>query len=143
MMAGTMAALTLVGRLVRDAELKYTTGGQALLNFTVATDKRQKKGEAWGDIPSFWDCVLWGKRAEQLVNYLTKGKLVACQGEPWTDTWEKDGQEHKRIKVDISAVSLLSSGVASQAKQEHPTQETEAHTQPAQQEPEFFDDIPF
>ena len=78
---GDLSVAVLVGRLTRDAELKYTNSGQAVCHFAVATSSRVKKGDQWVDESSFWDVDLWGKRAESVNQYLTKGKLVAVQGD--------------------------------------------------------------
>ena len=71
-----LSIAVLVGRLTRDAELKYTNSGQAVCHFSVATGSRRKKGDQWVDEASFWDVDLWGKQGESINQYLTKGKLV-------------------------------------------------------------------
>jgi single-strand DNA-binding protein len=102
-----MAIIALVGRLTRDAELKYTPSGQAVLHFAVATSSRVKSGEQWVDEPSFWDVDLWGKRGESISQYLTKGKLVAVNGPVRIQTWEKDGiRKHKPV-VTANDVAML------------------------------------
>ncbi|MDR2767417.1 MAG: single-stranded DNA-binding protein, partial [Treponema sp.] len=56
----------LVGRLTRDAELKYTAGGQAVCKFSVAINRRKKNGEQWVDEANFFDVVVWGRQAESV-----------------------------------------------------------------------------
>ena len=85
----------LVGRLGRDPETRYTSGGQAVANFTLATDEtfkdrageRQKRTE-WHRV------VLWGKLAEIAQQYLKKGQLVYLEGRIQSRQWEdkRDGQ---------------------------------------------------
>jgi single-strand DNA-binding protein len=108
-MSGTMAVGTLVGRLTRDAELKYTTAGLAIASFAVATDTRVKKGDQWVDEPSYWDVSMFGKSAENLNQYLTKGKLVSVFGEIRIETWEKDGVRHSKVKMSANSLTLLGS----------------------------------
>src|SRR5690348_11065844 len=93
----------LVGRLGRDPETRYTTGGQAVANFSLATDysykdrngERQKKTE-WHKI------VAWRKLAEICQQYLKKGSLVYIEGRIETREWQdKEGQ--KRYSTEIIA----------------------------------------
>lgn len=65
------------GRLTADAELKYVTSGSALLSFSVANSPNYKDK----DITYFFRCSLWGKRAETMKDYLTKGTAVIIDGQ--------------------------------------------------------------
>ena len=93
----------LVGRLGRDPETRYTSGGQAVCNFTLATDEvykdrageRQKRTE-WHRI------VVWAKQAEIAQKYLHKGSLVYIEGSIRTSQWD-DKQGQKRTTVEIVA----------------------------------------
>lgn len=105
-----LSIAVLVGRLTRDAELKYTNSGQAVCHFSVATSTRRKKGDQWVDEPSYWDVDLWGKSGESLNQYLTKGKLVAVEGSMRQDRWEQDGQTRIKVIVSANTVQLLGGG---------------------------------
>jgi len=105
-----LSIAVLVGRLTRDAELKYTNSGQPVCHFSVATGNRRKKGDQWVDETSFWDVDLWGKQAETLNQYLTKGKLVAVEGTMRQDRWEQDGQARLKVIVNANSVQLLGGG---------------------------------
>ena len=93
----------LVGRLGRDPETRYTSGGQAVCNFTLATDEtyrdrngeRQKRTE-WHRI------VVWGKQAEIAQQYLHKGSLIFVEGRIQTRQWD-DREGQKRTTVEIVA----------------------------------------
>lgn len=98
----------LTGRLIRDAELKYTPAGAGVLNFSLASN--YYAGPEKGEGVSYFDCTLWGKRAEALAQYLKKGKQVAIGGELRQERWEKDGQKHSRVKVSVSSVVLCGGG---------------------------------
>jgi single-strand DNA-binding protein len=104
----SMSIAIIVGRLTRDAELKYTNNGQAICHFSVATSTRKKKGDQWTDEPSFWDVDLWGKQGESLNQYLTKGKLVGIEGPMAQDRWEQDGQQRMKVRINANSVQLLS-----------------------------------
>jgi single-strand DNA-binding protein len=104
----SMSIAIIVGRLTRDAELKYTNNGQSICHFSVATSTRKKKGDQWTDEPSFWDVDLWGKQGESLNQYLTKGKLVGIEGTMAQDRWEQDGQQRMKVRINANSVQLLS-----------------------------------
>lgn len=105
-----LSIAVLVGRLTRDAELKYTNNGQAICHFSLATSTRRKKGDQWVDEPSFWDVDLWGKQGETLNQYLTKGKLVGVEGSMRQDRWEQDGQPRMKVVINANSVQLLGGG---------------------------------
>ncbi len=112
-MAGDINQVILVGRVTRDAELRYTAAGTALCNFSIAVNRRTKKGDQWQDEASFFDLTLWEKQAENLNKYLVKGTQVAVQGELRQDRWEKDGQKFNKIQVFVNNLQLLGSRGAS------------------------------
>jgi len=97
----------LIGRLTRDAELKYTSGGMAVCKFAIAVNKRRKQGEQWVEEANFFDIVLWGRSGESLNQYLVKGKQVAVEGELHQNRWEQDGQARSKIEIMANNVQLL------------------------------------
>lgn len=99
--------VVLVGRLTRDAELKYTAGGQAVCKFSLAVNRRKKSGDQWVDEASFFDIVLWGKQGESLNQYLLKGKQVGIEGELRQDRWEQDGQNRSKVEIVANNLQLL------------------------------------
>jgi single-strand DNA-binding protein len=101
----------LVGRLGRDPETRFTGGGQAVANFTLATDstykdrsgERQKKTE-WHRI------VVWSKLAEICQQYLKKGSLIYIEGRLQTREWEdKSGQKRSTTEIVASEMRMLGS----------------------------------
>lgn len=143
----SLAVCTLVGRLTRDSELKYTSGGQACAHFSIATDERKKKGDEWVNEPSFWDVTLWGKQAEAVNQYLTQGKLVTVYGRMGIDRWEQEGQKREKVKITADALQLLG-GEPSEKKPAKPGATNEPLTgnpvyQKAKPAEDFEDDIPF
>jgi single-strand DNA-binding protein len=102
--------VVLVGRLTRDAELKYTAGGQAVCKFSVAVNRRRKSGDQWTDEANFFDVVLWGRQGESLNQYLTKGKMVGVAGELRQDRWEQEGQNRSRVEIVAANIQFIGSG---------------------------------
>ena len=99
--------VVLIGRLTRDADLKYTSGGYAISNFSIAVNRSKKNGDQWVDEASFFDINLFGKSAENLKQYLVKGKQVAIDGELRQDRWEQDGQPRSRVVVVANNIQLV------------------------------------
>jgi single-strand DNA-binding protein len=109
---GSVNKVILVGNLGRDAELRYTPGGAAVATLNMATtevwnDKagqRQEKTE-WHRV------VLWGKTAESLGEYLTKGKQIYIEGRLQTRQWDdKDGNKRYTTEIRADRVVLLGGG---------------------------------
>ena len=98
-----MNTVILIGRLVRDPELKYTPNGVAVCNFTLAVDRAFSKDKEADFIP----IVVWGKIAEACGNNLNKGRLVAVSGRLQIRTYEKDGQKRYITEVVASEVKFL------------------------------------
>ena len=99
--------VVLVGRLTRDAELKYTANGQAVCKFSVAINRRRKNGEQWEDEANYFDIVLWGRQGEAVNQYLLKGKTVGVEGELRQDRWQQDGQNRSKVEIVANNVQLL------------------------------------
>jgi single-strand DNA-binding protein len=104
--------VVLVGRLTRDAELKYTLSGQAVCKFSIAINRRRKNGEQWEDEANFFDIVLWGRQGESLNQYLQKGKQVGIEGELRQDRWQQDGQNRSKVEIVANNIQLLGGGQA-------------------------------
>ena len=140
--------VTLIGRLTKDSDLKYTQGGLAISNFSIAVNRRRKSGDQWIDEVSYFDINLYGKPAESLKQYLTKGKQIAVDGELRQDRWEKEGQNHSRIVIIANNVQLL--GGNSENKSNSSEQKTNFFVEKQSYEQtfdaekqEFPEDIPF
>lgn len=88
--------ITLVGRLTKDPELKYTSGGTAVATFTLAVNRNftNASGEREADFPN---CVIWRKPAETLANYARKGSLIGVTGRIQTRNYEN--QQGQRVYV--------------------------------------------
>jgi len=99
--------VVLVGRLTRNAELKYTAGGQSVCKFSLAINRRRKNGDQWEDEANYFDVVLWGRQGEALNQYLLKGKLVGVDGELRQDRWQQDGQSRSKVEIIAGNIQLM------------------------------------
>ncbi|MFN2312134.1 MAG: single-stranded DNA-binding protein [Spirochaetia bacterium] len=97
----------IIGRLTRDAELKYTNSGSAVCQFSVANNYRKKSGDQWVDEVNYFDVVLFGKSAEAISRYLSKGKQVGVEGQLRQNRWEQDGQRRSKVEIFANNVQLL------------------------------------
>ena len=102
--------VTLIGRLTRDLgenDFAYSNSGTARANVSIAVNRAKKQGDEWVDKVSYFDITIWGKTAENLKPYLTKGKQIGVSGHLKQDRWEKDGQKHSRVSIVADVVQLL------------------------------------
>ena len=99
------------GNLCRDAELRATASGMAVLTFSVAVNesrKNQQTGE-YEDYPNYVDCTMLGRRAESVSRYLTKGTYVALTGRLHQNRWQnKDGQNRSKLEVTADNIHFES-----------------------------------
>jgi single-strand DNA-binding protein len=109
-MATDINSVVLIGRLTRDAELRYSNSGTAICKFSIANSYSRKQGDSWTEETSFFDAVLMGRRAEALHKYLTKGKQIGIKGELRQDRWEQDGQKRSRVEIFVDDLNLLGGG---------------------------------
>ena len=89
----------LIGRMTRDPELKYTSGGKAYTNFTLAVQKTKDEAE-------FIDCVAWEKTAENIAEYFRKGNRILIQGRLSVNNYEQNREKRKFTKT-IVAVKMV------------------------------------
>ena len=110
---GSVNKVILVGNLGRDAELRYTPGGAPVATLNLATT------EVWNDKASgqkqekteWHRIVLWGKSAESLSEYLTKGKQIYVEGRLQTRKWQdKDGNDKYTTEIRADRITLLGGG---------------------------------
>lgn len=95
------------GNLTRDAELRTTPSGTSILSFGVAVnDRRRNANGEWEDYANFIDCTMFGRRAEALAQYLTKGVKVAIEGRLHYSAWDDRNTGQRRSKVDVTVDEL-------------------------------------
>ena len=111
-MATDVNHVVLIGRLTKDLGVDersfgYVGNGQARANVSIAVNRSHKVGEEWKDEASYFDVTIWGKQAENLKPYLTKGKQICIDGYLKQDRWEKDGQKFSKVSIVANNVQLL------------------------------------
>ena len=99
----------LVGRLGRDPETRYTGGGQAVANFSLATDETYKDRNGERQKRTEWHkIVVWGKQAEIAQQYLKKGSLVFIEGRIQSREWQdKEGQKRTSFEIVANNFRML------------------------------------
>jgi single-strand DNA-binding protein len=107
---GSVNKVILVGNLGRDAEVKVTPSGQSVASFSIATTETWTKDGEKKEKTEWHRIVLWGRQADTLQPYLTKGKQIYVEGRLETRQWEKDGQKHYTTEVKADRIVLLGGG---------------------------------
>lgn len=96
----------LIGRLVKDAEVKYTNSGKAVATFTLAVDRPSAKGEQ--KEADFINCVAWDKTGETIGNYTQKGSKILVDGRLQIRSYEaKDGGKRWATEVIVGRMEFL------------------------------------
>ncbi len=109
---GSVNKAILVGNLGRDAEMRFTAGGTPVATVSLATTEKWKDRDGQAKEDTQWHrIVIWGKTAESLHEYLTKGKQIYVEGRIQTREWtDKEGKPAKTTEIRADRVVLLSSG---------------------------------
>lgn len=131
--------VTLIGNCTRDPELRYLSSGQAVCNLGLALNERFKKGDEWVEEVIFVDITVWGRQAEQVAEYVTKGQAVCVQGRLKLDQWEQDGKKQTKLKVVAQRVQFLGAKLQKAATES-------SYNEPAtagEDEHPAFADLPF
>jgi single-strand DNA-binding protein len=98
----------LIGNLTRDPELRYIPSGTAVTDIGVAVnDKRKNAQGEWVDEVTFVDVTLWGRTAEVVSEYLSKGSPIFIEGRLKLDSWETEGQKRSKLKVVGDRIQLI------------------------------------
>lgn len=100
-----MQNLTIAGNVGRDAELRSTQGGDKVLNFSVAVDNGKDK-DGQKRQPTWFDCSLWGKRAESLEPFIKKGSKLVVSGRPTA----REYQGKAYLGVNVSELTFMGGG---------------------------------
>jgi single-strand DNA-binding protein len=132
-----MNSISISGNLGKDAERRALGDGTAVLSFSVADSQGREKPTIW------WNCSIFGKRADALEQYLTKGQVVTVAGSvserEYTD---KDGHKRKSLDVRVNDIALQGG-----KKEEAPQGRQSAPLKPSPKNEDFGDDsaseIPF
>ncbi len=104
-------SVVISGNLTRDPEIRTTQTGTAVLMFGIAVNDRRKNNRTgeWEDYANFIDCTMFGSRAQNIAQYLSKGSKVTIEGKLRWSQWERDGQKRSKIDVVVKDIDLVSS----------------------------------
>lgn len=118
---GSVNKVILIGNLGRDAELRFTPGGAAVATLNLATTEVFKDREGQKKEDTQWHrVILWGKTAESLQEYLTKGKSIYVEGKLQTRKWkDKDGHDKYTTEIRGDRVVLLGGGTSTREDRGH------------------------
>lgn len=103
-----MNKLTIIGRIVKDPELRTTKDGTNVCGFTVAVNRPKTKGNP-DPGADFFNVTAWRERGELCAKYLTKGSKVAVVGKVGVRTWETETKHGASLEVNAEEVEFLSS----------------------------------
>ena len=139
-MAADLNTCTLIGNLTRDAEVSYLKSGSAVAKMSIASNRSVKRGDNWENEVSYFDVSLFGKSAENLKQYLTKGKKIGVSGSLRQDRWEKGGQKFSKVYVVADDIQLLGGQGEGGSKSHSAPQQTSSNDN---FNGDFQEDIPF
>lgn len=100
--------MVIAGRTTKDPEIKVTPSGTAVLSLSLAVNDTKKNAQdEWEEIANFFDCVLFGKRAESLAQYIPKGSKLTINGRLHQDRWQaQDGTNRSRVSIIVQDIEL-------------------------------------
>ncbi len=108
-MASDLNRVMLIGRVVRDPELRYTPNGTAVANFSIANNRSYVQNNDKKEQASFFNCIAWGKLGELVVQYCKKGARLGLEGRLQQRSWEdKDGNKRSAVEIVAENVQFLS-----------------------------------
>lgn len=107
-MFGDINKVTLMGNVTKDPDLRFTPAGAPVISFSIATNRRYKKGEEWLDEAAFHNIVVWNQ-AEQLGQRVKKGTRIYVEGRLQTRSWDgADGKKQYKTEIVADRVILIS-----------------------------------
>lgn len=136
-----MNTANILGRLTRDPEVRHSSGGMPIVNFSVAVNHGKEK-------VSFFDVKAFGERFEKLAPYLEKGKQVGISGDLEQERWETDGQKRSKVIIVMRNLTFVSEGQADGAERTQAPRDEDVPSdkfEPVQRQAPTAedDDIPF
>ena len=137
-----MNAWQFTGNIGKDAESRFLPNGDPVVSFSVGV----KSGYGEKATTTWARCAMFGKRAESVSQYLTKGQLVGISGEVTLREWnDKEGQKRNSLEVRVNDLTLLGKKDGQQAAQPRQQAPTQQQANPADSGGfgDFDPDIPF
>lgn len=146
-MAGSVNKVILIGRLGKDPEMRFTSSGKAVTNFSMATSESWKDAAGERQEKTEWHRVqIWGPLAEIAAKYLSKGKQVYIEGRLQSRSWDaEDGSKRYTTEIVANQMTLLGDKGEGAGTHEPPVYDRDGQRMPEDdgQPQGGFDDIPF
>ena len=145
-MAGDINKVILIGRLVRDPELRHTPSGTAVTDFTLASNNTYSVSGEKKEEVSFIKCTAWSKAAEVIVQYCKKGQRIGVDGRLKQHSWDdQDGKKRSSVEVVVDNFQFLSPKTASEESYTPVTESAPDINSSSENHDKPFsdDDIPF
>ena len=107
-MSKNINTVVIAGRTTKDPEIKVTPSGTAVLSLSLAVNDTKKNAQGeWEDVVDFFDCKVFGKRAECLAQYIPKGSKLTINGRLHQDRWQgQDGTNRSRVSIIVQDIEL-------------------------------------
>ncbi len=142
-MASDINRVVLIGRMVKDPELRYTQSGSSVANFSIANTRTYSVSGEKKEYTSFFNCIAWGKLGEAIAQYCKKGQRIGIEGRLQQRSWDdQNGQKRSSVEVVVENFQFLSPKQGPEAPHaEIPQQQTESGFEP--ENPFSDEEIPF
>ncbi len=109
-MASDINRVVLIGRLVKDPDLKYTQTGTSIASFSIANNRTYVSGGEKKEQVSYFNCIAWGKPGEVIAQYMKKGQRISVDGHLQQRSWDdKDGNKKYAVEVVVDNFQFLTS----------------------------------
>lgn len=107
-MSKNINTVVIAGRTTKDPEIKVTPSGTAVLSLSLAVNDTKKNAQGeWEEIANFFDCVLFGERAERIAQYITKGSKLTINGRLHQNRWQaQDGTNRSSVSIIVQDLEL-------------------------------------
>lgn len=107
-MSKNINTVVIAGRTTKDPEIKVTPSGTAVLSFSLAVNDTKKNAQGeWEEIANFFDCVLFGERAERIAQYIIKGSKLTVNGRLHQNRWQaQDGTNRSSVSIIVQDIEL-------------------------------------
>jgi single-strand DNA-binding protein len=138
-----MTIVTIVGNVARDPELRFgSNGGNAFAKFSVAVNRRKKKGDDYEELTSFFDVLCFGEQAENVASCITKGTRVVVTGQLDIEDWEtKDGKKGRTVQITADEVApslrYATANIEKNARNDAPRFQPSQERRTARPQPEY------
>ncbi len=142
-MASDLNKIILIGRLVKDPELRYTQNGTSVSSFSMANNRSYVTNGEKKEFASFFNCVAWGKLGELIVQYCKKGHRMGIEGRLQQRSWEdQEGKKRSTVEIVVENCQFLTPKTGTDGAVEAPPEYVD-NSPAVDNNPFSDDDIPF